>query len=142
MARDNKKTRSTATTSTVTMREADSRNRSRSRLSKGSSEIAVGFINFIKNHSVVSLAVGFIIATQAQTLIKQLVASFVTPTFQFFFTGSLAKDTVTLHLNGRSISYTWGAFVNDLLTLLFDLLAIYLIIVLFKLDRLDKAPEK
>lgn len=142
MARETSESRSTTASSKVAMREAQSRNRSRSRLTKGSGQIAVGFINFIRNHSVVSLAVGFIIATQAQAVIKQLVTSFVTPTFSFFFTGSLARDTVNIHLNGRTISYTWGAFANDLLTLLFDMLAIYLIIVIFKLDKLDKSPEK
>ena len=37
------------------------------------------FINFLREHAVVGLAVGFIIGQQAQALIKQLVDSFVTP---------------------------------------------------------------
>lgn len=139
MEKETSKTRPTTTGSHV-MREAVSRNRSRQRIHTGSN-VAVGFLNFIRNHSIVTLAVGFIIATQAQAVIKQLVTSFITPTFQFFVNGSLLKDTVKIHLNGRTISYSWGAFVNDLLTLLFTMLAIYLIIVVFKLDKLDKPAD-
>lgn len=141
MERDKNKSRST-TTGPHVMREAVSRSRSRSsnRLHKGSN-VAVGFINFIRNHSIVTLAVGFVIATQAEVLIKQLVTSFITPTFQFFVNGSLLKDTVKIHVNGKTIDYTWGVFVNDLLTLLFTMLAIYLIIRIFKLDKLDKPAD-
>jgi large-conductance mechanosensitive channel len=139
MAGENKRTSSVGAGSNIRLQQATTRNRSQRHTGlSASSKIAVGFFNFIRSHGVVSLAVGFVIATQAQAVIKQLVASFITPTFQFFFKGSLAKDTATFHINGRTVSYSWGAFINELLTLLFVLLALYLIITIFKLDKIDK----
>jgi large-conductance mechanosensitive channel len=104
-------------------------------------ELVGGFVDFIRNHAIIALALGFVIATQVQALVKQLVTSFITPTFQFFFKNALVNDSLTLHLNGHSVVYPWGAFVNGLLDFLFVLVALYLIIRFFKLDKLDKPKE-
>src|SRR3954465_8948007 len=50
-----------------------------------------GFVNFLREHAVVGLAVGFVIGLQAQTLVRQLVDSFITPAFTLFF-GQALKD--------------------------------------------------
>lgn len=143
MARDNKGDNIAGAGSNVRMQEATSRKRRRkpSLVGTASTEIAVGFLDFVRNHAVVSLAVGFIIATQAQALVKQLVDSFITPTFQFFFSGALTKDTLTYHFNGRTIHYTWGIFASDIIDFILVLLVLYLIITFFKLDKLDKKPD-
>jgi large-conductance mechanosensitive channel len=104
-------------------------------------ELVGGFVNFLRSHAIVTLAVGFVIATQVQTVIKQLVTSFITPTFQLFVKGSLAKDSVSLHLHGRVVSYSWGVFISDLLDFLFVLAALYLIIRFFKLDKFETPKE-
>ncbi|HEY4963447.1 MAG TPA: MscL family protein [Candidatus Saccharimonadales bacterium] len=104
-------------------------------------DLAGGFVDFIRNHAIIALAVGFVIATQVQALVKQLVSSFITPTFQFFFNNALANDNLTLHLNNHVVVYSWGVFITDLLDFLFVLVALYLIIRFFKLDKLDKPKE-
>lgn len=101
-------------------------------------ELVGGFIDFLRNHAIVGLAIGFVIATQVQAVVKQLVSSFIEPTFQLFFKGALLNDSITWHFNGRTVSYNWGVFANDLLDFIFVLAALYLIIRIFKLDRLDK----
>lgn len=102
---------------------------------------ASGFVNFLREQAVVGLAVGFIIGTQAQTVVKQLVASFVDPLFTLFFGKELSERTFTLTFHGRTADFSWGAFVYMLLNFLFVILAIYVVIKFFKLDKLDK-PKK
>ncbi len=104
-------------------------------------EFVSGFLDFMRNHAVVSLAVGFVIATQVQALVKQMVDSFITPTAQFFFKNALVNDNLTIHLQGRNVVYDWGIFVNDFINFLFVLLAIYLIIKIFKLEKLNKSKD-
>jgi large conductance mechanosensitive channel len=100
-----------------------------------------GFVKFLQEYAVVGLAVGFIIGLQAQTLVKQLVSSFIDPAFQLFFGQALSKRTFTLHLHDRAAEFGWGSFVYGLLNFLFVVAAIYIIVKFFSLDKLDK-PKK
>lgn len=101
-----------------------------------------GFVNFLREHAVVGLAIGFIIGLQAQTLVKQLVSSFIDPAFQLFFGQALSQRTVTLHFNGREAAFGWGGFVYQLLDFVFVLAAIYVIVKAFNLEKLDKPLKK
>ena len=92
-----------------------------------------GFVRFLREKAVVGLAVGFIIGQQAQTLIKQLVDSFITPVINLLIGSSLQNRTVAL--GGEKLA--WGKFVYILINFLLVLLAIYTIIKLFHLDKLD-----
>ena len=135
------KVNSNVVTSVNNIRMKSPNSKSRSPRLSGASintdAIMSGFIDFLKNHSVVTLAVGFVIATQVQGLVKQLVDSFITPTIQFFFKSSLLKDSITIHLTNHTIVYTWGQFANQFLIFFFVLVAIYLIIKIFRLDKLN-----
>jgi large conductance mechanosensitive channel protein len=102
---------------------------------------ASGFINFLREQAVVGLAVGFIIGTQAQSLVKQLVASFIEPLFTLFFGQEITERGFTITFHGRSAEFMWGSFIYGLINFLFVLLAIYVVIKFFKLDKLDK-PKK
>jgi large conductance mechanosensitive channel protein len=98
-----------------------------------------GFVNFIREKAVVGLAVGFVVGTQAQTVVKQLVTSFIDPLIQLFFGGAKLSDRmITLSLFGNTAAFAWGAMIYALLNLLVVLLAIYILIKALKLDKLDK----
>jgi large-conductance mechanosensitive channel len=99
-----------------------------------------GFIGFLREHAVVSLAIGFVLGTQVQTVVKQLISSFIDPLFQLLLPGNkaLSARTFTLHFNGRHANFGWGALAYDTLDFLFVALAVYMIIKLFRLDKLDK----
>jgi large-conductance mechanosensitive channel len=101
-----------------------------------------GFVEFLREHAVVGLAIGFIIGLQAQGLVKSLVDGFINPTFQLFFGQALVQRTYTWHFHGRAASYGWGAFVYGLLNFLFVLAAIYALVKILNLDKLDKPQEK
>ncbi len=100
---------------------------------------AAGFVNFLREHAVVGLAVGFVIGAQAQTVVKQLTSSFIEPLFALLFGGQkISAMSSSLTFRGRTQVFTWGALAYVLINFLFVLAIIYIIIKFFKLDKLDK----
>jgi large-conductance mechanosensitive channel len=97
-----------------------------------------GFVNFVREHAIVGLAVGFIIGQQAQGVIKQLVDSFMTPVLTLLFGNNLKALTFNAYLFGHTATFTWGAMMYVLINLIFVLATIYILIKIFKLDKLDK----
>src|SRR5690348_1288905 len=100
-----------------------------------------GFVNFLREYSVVGVAVGFIIGLQAQTLMRQLVDSFITPPLNLLVGDVQSKRTV-LSLGEKTATFAWGKFVYSFVSFVFIVLFIYLIIKLLKLDRLGKKETK
>ncbi len=100
-----------------------------------------GFVGFLREYTVVGLAIGFVIGTQAQTLVKLLVSSFIDPAFQLLFGQALSQRNFVLHWHDRAASFGWGGFAYGLLNFLFVLAAIYAIVKFFKLDRLAKPKD-
>jgi large conductance mechanosensitive channel protein len=101
-----------------------------------------GFITFIREHAIVGLAIGFVIGTQVQGLVKQLVTSFISPLFNLFFGHSLTSRDFSLTFHQRHVDFPWGTFIYALLNFLFVVIAIYAIVKVLKLDKLDKPQEK
>ncbi|HEY5152836.1 MAG TPA: MscL family protein [Candidatus Saccharimonadales bacterium] len=101
-----------------------------------------GFLDFLREHSVVSLAIAFVIGLQSQTLVKQLVTSFIDPLFSLLFGRSLSQRTFTLDWHGRAVNFTWGAFAYALLDFIFVLAAVYAIVKILSLEDLDKPRRK
>lgn len=97
-----------------------------------------GFANFLREYTVVTLAIGFVVATQVQGLVKQLVAGFVDPFTKLMFGHTLSNRVWQWHWHGRSADFAWGSFIYALIDFLIVLIVIYLIIKLFQLDKLNK----
>lgn len=99
-----------------------------------------GFLEFIRTQGVIGLAVGLAIGTAAGDTVKQIVSAFIDPIVQFLIgsQSSLASASWTFEAFGRTATFTWGAALSSLITLLATALVIYWIIHIFKLDRLDK----
>ena len=108
----------------------------------GTDQAVGGFFNFLREHAVVALALGFVIATQIQTLAKQLIASFIDPAFTLLFGQALSQRTFTLHFHGRAAEFGWGMFVYNLLDVLFVLITIYVVVKVFKLEKLENPKAK
>jgi large conductance mechanosensitive channel protein len=101
-----------------------------------------GFVDFLREHAIVGLAIGFVIGTQVQSLVKQLVASFIDPLFKLLFGQALSQRTFTLHWHTRAAQFGWGGFMYALLDFIFVLAVIYGIIKFLNLDELDKPKKK
>ena len=100
-----------------------------------------GFTDFLREYTIVPLAFGFVVAQQVQSLVKQLVSSFIDPFSKLLFGTALSQRTFTLHLHDRGAQFAWGGFVYDVVDFLFVLIVIYVIVKLFQLDKL-KAKDK
>jgi len=96
-----------------------------------------GFVTFLREHAVVGVAIGFIIGLQAQTLVKQLVTSFITPIMTLIVGPHLINKAWVIN-GSRHVAFEWGQFVYSLADFLSVLLFIYLIVKFFKLDKFDK----
>jgi large-conductance mechanosensitive channel len=99
-------------------------------------------VSFLREYAVVGLAIGFVIGLQAQNLVRQLIASFIDPSFNLLFGQALNQRTFTLHFHQRVANFPWGAFVYVVMNFLFVLAAIYILVKLFGLDRFEKAKKK
>ncbi len=99
-----------------------------------------GFVDFLRERAVVALAIGFVLGTQVQTVVKQVIDSFVNPLFQLLFPGNKALNsrTFTLDFHHRSANFGWGAIAYAFLDFLFVAVTVYVIIKIFQLDKLDK----
>ena len=101
-----------------------------------------GFVGFLKEYAVVGLAVGFAVGSQAQQVVKQILSSFIDPSFQLLFGKALSTRTFTLHFQSHAANFGWGALIYSVLNFLFVLAAIYALIKIFKLDKLQIQPKK
>lgn len=101
-----------------------------------------GFADFLREYTVVSLAIGFVVATQMQVVVRQLLAGFVDPLSQLLFGTALSERTFTLHWHDRAANFSWGDLVYQLIDFIFVLVIIYMAIKIFKLDKLNKPKDK
>lgn len=101
-----------------------------------------GFTEFLREYTVVTLAIGFVIAAQVQGLVKQLVADFINPLSQLLFATELSQRTFTLHFHTHYANFAWGDLVYGLIEFLFVLIIIYVLIKLFRLEKLNKPHDK
>jgi large conductance mechanosensitive channel len=102
---------------------------------------ATGFANFLREYAVVGLAIGFIVGQQANAVAKQLVVSFIQPWVQVIFGKDWSQRTAVLHHGSEQVLMPWGAFVYSLIEFFFVVAAIYLMVKLFRLDKLKKAKD-
>lgn len=95
-----------------------------------------GFVNFLRGHGITGLAVGFVVGTQVQGVVKQLITSFIDPLTGILFGTALSESEFIWNGHGKD-PFKWGAFVNTFIDFLFVLAVIYMLIKIFKLDKFD-----
>src|ERR1039458_8554709 len=63
-----------------------------------------GFVDFLREQSVVGLAIGLVLGTQAKALVDQLMASFINPLTGLLLPGrgTLKQKMFTMHFSGKS----------------------------------------
>jgi large conductance mechanosensitive channel len=104
----------------------------------------VGFVDFIRTQGVVGLAVGFIVGTAANTLVKSVVTNIFNPIIGLLTGGiNLSQKSVCLNSVAGKCSNTlnYGQVISDIITFLIILFAVYVVIKGLKLDKLDKKKE-
>ena len=100
-----------------------------------------GFVDFLREHAIIGLSIGFIIGTQMAAFVKAFVESFIDPLTKLLFGTALSQRTFTLEFHGRVAKFGWGNLVYNLIIIVLLLVSIYLAIKIFNLDKFDK-PKK
>jgi large-conductance mechanosensitive channel len=100
------------------------------------------FLDFLREHAVAGLIVGFVIGGQVQTLVKQLIQSFIDPLTQLLFGTALSQRTFTLHFHERYANFSWGAMAYAFIIFVAVIIAMYIAFRLLKLDKLNKRLEE
>jgi large conductance mechanosensitive channel len=95
------------------------------------------FMDFLKEYKVMGLAIAFIMALAANTLIKSLVDNIIMPIITPFIPGG-GWQTATLKIG--SIFLGWGAFLSSLIYFLILAWAVFLIAKLIM--REEKVTKK
>lgn len=98
------------------------------------------FMNFVRGHGVVGLAVGLAIGTQVGKVVETLVNNLVSPLVGFIIgdSGNLETLKVTITAGSRRMDIGWGAIVSSLITLVVVSALIYWVVTGLKLDKADK----
>lgn len=107
---------------------------------------ANGFMEFIRQYSVIGLAVGLVLGTQVKALVDQLIASFINPILGLVLPGKgdLSEKVFvwTVPALDKTAQFSYGAFVYVLISFLVVALIIYYIIKTLRLDRLQNPPAQ
>lgn len=107
-------------------------------------QMVVGFVDFLREQSVVGLAIGLVIGTQTKALADQLIASFINPLIGLVLPGRGALDqkVFVLHLNDKSADFAWGSFVAVSLSFITTATVVYVVFKMLKLDKLTKKKDE
>jgi large conductance mechanosensitive channel len=99
-----------------------------------------GFMDFVREHGVVGLAVGLAIGTQVGKAVESLVTNLVNPVVGFLVgdTKGLEELSVTITAGDRAMTLGWGAVLSAIITLLAVSAVIYWVVNGLKLDKADK----
>jgi large conductance mechanosensitive channel len=90
-----------------------------------------GFKNFILRGNLVQLAVAVVIGTQFSNLVKQFVTSFVNPLLAIFGgTPNLGGLKFAVGRGHHQGTFTYGAFLTEVLTFLISALVVYFVLVM------------
>lgn len=103
-----------------------------------------GFVDFLREQSVVGLAIGLVIGAQVKSLADSLIANFINPLVGLLLpgTGALDKKHFALSLNHKTAVFNWGTFMVTFLSFLTTAAVVYFVFKSLKLDRLTKKKDK
>jgi large conductance mechanosensitive channel len=103
-----------------------------------------GFMNFVREQGVIGLAIGLALGAQVKSLVDQIVASFINPLVGLVLPGQgdLTKKTFSFTFNDKVAVFTYGNFLNVLISFIAVAAVIYFVIKGLKLDKIDKPKDK
>ena len=103
-----------------------------------------GFTDFLREQSVVGIAVGLVLGTQIKAVVDQFMLSFVNPFIGIALPGkgTLADKTATLHMFGKTGTFGWGAMAVSLITFVIVAALVYWGYKALKLDKLAKKKDE
>lgn len=101
-----------------------------------------GFIAFMRERSVVGLAIGLAIGTAASGLVTQIVNSVVVPLVGLIVgKDGLAGLNTTISVGDRSEVFEFGVLIEALIKFIAIAAVIYFVVHALRLDRFDKKKD-
>lgn len=102
-----------------------------------------GFVDFLREQSVVGLAIGLVLGTQVKALVDQMVLSFFNPLIGLILPGegTLKEKFFEITFNGKTEKFLWGSFLSTLITFVIVAAIVYYVFKGLGLDKLDKKKE-
>ena len=98
-----------------------------------------GFKDFIMRGNVVDLAVGIVIGAAFTGLVTQFTDSFLNPLIRLAGGGDKNKPGAVFHVHG--VPFTYGDFINALLTFFLTAAALYFLVV-FPMNKLAERRRR
>ncbi len=97
-----------------------------------------GFIAFIKEQNVVSLAIGLVLGTAASALVNSLINNIIMPPLGFLLGSADGIRGLELVMGttptGETAILRYGQFINDLINFLVLAFVVYFVVKALKLD--------
>lgn len=109
------------------------------RARKQAQKHASGFMEFIREQGVVTLAVGFILAAAVTKTVNSLVVDIINPLLGLVL-GKTNIASATLTVGG--VTLAWGNFVSALIDFMVIAFVVYIGFKVLKLDRVDIDKKK
>ncbi|HEV7453633.1 MAG TPA: MscL family protein, partial [Candidatus Saccharimonadales bacterium] len=102
-----------------------------------------GFVEFLREQSVIGIGIGLVLGTQIKTVVDAIMKSFVDPITTLVLPGQqlLTDKTVSVHLGSRHADIGWGNIAYSLFSFIMVALIVYAIFKLLKLDKLSKKKD-
>lgn len=102
-----------------------------------------GFVNFLRDQSVIGIGIGLVLGTQIKAFVDSIMNSFVNPLTRLFLPGeaTLNQQTITVHVGDRSAVIGWGAIAYQLFSFVMVALIVYAIYKMLHLDKLAKKKD-
>ncbi|MDB5254318.1 MAG: Large-conductance mechanosensitive channel-like protein [Parcubacteria group bacterium] len=99
-----------------------------------------GFLHFIRTQGVMGLAVGFILGSAAQDIVKSLSSDIITPTIGLATNkiGNLATASSTV----LGQTFGWGHFIYSVINLILIAFIIYLAVTRLNITNLDAKKDE
>lgn len=102
-----------------------------------------GFVDFLREQSVVGLAVGLVLGTQLKQVVDSIVNNFISPLIGLLLPGqeALVDKAFVIHAFGKtSKAFGWGQIVTTLISFIAVAAVVYAVFKILRLDRLAKKP--
>ena len=104
-----------------------------------------GFINFIREQNVVSVAIGLIFGLAAKSLVDSIMVTVINPIVGVILgTNNLDNKFFCLKsVNGVCTSkLAWGTLLSSIINFLIILAVVYFVVKILRLDKIDKKKDE
>lgn len=99
------------------------------------------FIDFVRKHSVIGMAVGIILGGAVTKMVNAIIQDLINPILGTIVGGGKGLESYAFTIPHTKVTFGYGDLISELITFLSILLVVYLLFVKSPLNKLDKKAE-